>query len=114
MWKRLLFGPRLFTYDQDQLQFQIQPSIPMNYFKDGVIETTLFANTKIRLLLTETIKPTDQSFHVIGYRLSLTTKTQPIVIDGALIKGAHALAIRQKRYSQIEVLLKGGQPATSN
>lgn len=108
MWKRLLFGPRLFTYDQDQLQFQIQPSIPMNYFKDGAIETTLFANTKIRLLLTETIKPTDQSFHVIGYRLSITTKTQPIVIDGALIKGAHALAIRQKRFSEIDVLLKGG------
>jgi hypothetical protein len=38
----------------------------------------------------------------------LPQQTQPIVIHGASIKGEHALAIRQKRFREIEVLLKGG------
>ena len=108
MWKRLLFGAKLFTYAQRQLQFQIQPTIPLDYFKDGIIETTLFAQTKIRFIITETVKPTTQTFTVIGYRLMLPQQTQPIVIHGASIKGEHALAIRQKRFREIEVLLKGG------
>jgi hypothetical protein len=111
MWKRLLFGAKLFTYAQRQLQFQIQPTIPLDYFKDGIIETTLFAQTKIRFIITEKLKPTTEGFTVIGYRLVLPQQTQPIVIDGASIKGEHALAIRQKRFSEIDVLLKGGQPA---
>lgn len=114
MWKRLLLGTNLFTYPQGKLQFQVQPAIPLDYFKDGKIETTLFATTKIRLLITEPIKATDKALHVVGYRLMLPKQNQPIVIQGSLIQGEQALAIRQKRYSEIEVLLKGGQPATIN
>jgi hypothetical protein len=114
MWKRLMLGTTLFTYTQGKLQFQIHPTISLDYFKDGKIETTLFANTKIRLLITETLKPTDKTLNVVGYRLISPHQTQPIVIQGSSIQGDHALAIRQKRFSEIEVLLKGGQPATIN
>jgi hypothetical protein len=114
MWKRLILGASLFTFTQGKLQFQIQPTIPLDYFKDGKIETTLFAHTKIRLTITESLKPTDKVLKVTGYRLLSPKQTQPIVIQGSSIQGDHAMAIRQKRYSEIEVLLKGGQPATSN
>ncbi|MFZ9139152.1 MAG: hypothetical protein ACO207_01720, partial [Bacilli bacterium] len=109
MWKRLLLGKKLFSLKNHQLQFHIQPIIPLEYFKDGKIETTLFADIKIRLTLTEPIKPTDKIVSVSGYRLSYLNQTQPIVIQGTTIEGEHALAIRQKRIREIEVLLKGGQ-----
>jgi hypothetical protein len=108
MWKRLIFGPRLFSYVQGKLQFQLQPSIPLAYFKDGKIETTLFANTKIRLLINQAVTPTDKTLTVTGYRLVSPKQTKPIIIEGSSIQGEHAMAIRQKRFSEIEVLLKGG------
>jgi len=108
MWKRLILGKTLFSYSQQKLQFQIQPTIPLDYFKDGKIETTLFANIKVRLSITEKLKSTDKALAVIGYRLLSPTQTQPIVIAGNTIKGDYAMAIRQKRISEIEVLLKGG------
>jgi len=109
MWKRLLLGKKLFSLKNHQLQFQIQPTIPLEYFKDGKIETTLFADIKIRLTIIESLKSTDKIASVSGYRFSYLNQTQPIVIQGTTIEGEHALAIRQKRIHEIEVLLRGGQ-----
>jgi hypothetical protein len=107
MWKYLYLGKQLFSLQQGQLTFKIAPVIPATFFQQNVLETTLFASIKIKLILQDDLINA-QGYTVTGYRLFSSTQTQPIAINGPLIQGDLASAIRQKQFQTIEVLLKGG------
>jgi hypothetical protein len=109
MWKRLFFGPKLFSIRDGQLQCQMAPKLPVSFFKNGQVKTRLFANTEVVMTLQNKEGQLDDKLTVIGYRLFTKTSTTPTAIAGAVIQGSLAEAIRLGQFVKIEVLLKGGQ-----
>jgi hypothetical protein len=106
VWRLMFFGQSLFSYVNNALSFEIQPKIPANFFKDGVVETTLFSDIHV-IIHYQGKKPTyDKSVYVEAYELK--NQLDAIRLPGASIQGRFAHEIREKKFSEIHVYLKGG------
>ena len=47
IWKLMIAGEKLFTYEDEILKFKLNPILTKDFFKDEVLITTLFGNIKL-------------------------------------------------------------------
>jgi hypothetical protein len=107
MWKYMMFGPQLFSMREGVLTFKIHPILPSSFFKDGIVETTLFNHVRIRIHYDGTL-PT-YHHHVRVNRYVCHNKDVQEEVLNAFVEGLQAARIRDKFYDTIDVYLKGGQ-----
>jgi hypothetical protein len=108
MWKHLFFGRHLFQVKQNQLEFSVRPSLPVSYFKSGVVRTTLFSNIAIAIHYQGQLPTYDPQVEVDYYLLYSNAQGTPIRVNGPKITGDFAQAIRRQEFVSIDVYLKGG------
>ena len=106
VWRYMFFGKHLFTLVNNELTFAIQPKIPSSYFVNGIVETQLFSDITV-VIHYQGNKPTyDASVVVEAYDLKDEQTT--ISLSGSMITGRFAQEIREKKFSEIHVYMKGG------
>ena len=106
VWRYMFFGQHIFSMVNNELTFAIQPKIPSSYFLNGVVETQLFSDIKVIIHYSGN-KPTyDASVFVDAYELK--NELTSIRLPGKMITGRVAEEIRQKKFSEIHVYMKGG------
>jgi hypothetical protein len=108
IWKRMMFGEKLFFMHNQILSFAIKPSLPSSFFKDGVIVTKLFANIDVTLHYQGNSPTFQDDVRVTHYELTDQNTGQVYRIEQSIIHGDLAHAIRQRRIAKIDVYLKGG------
>jgi hypothetical protein len=106
VWRYMFFGKSIFSYTNNTLAFEIQPKIPASFFKDGKVETTLFSDIQLTIHYQGQQPTYDQSVYVEAYELK--NQLDAIRLPGASIQGRFAHEIREKKFSEIHVYLKGG------
>ena len=94
-------GGKLFTME-DELQFSLEPIIPAEYFKEGIITFKLFGNIEV-VLINRTGRDT------FGDNPAKITKYELVSNDSVVltkVKGKHARDIREGKVTKIIVTLK--------
>jgi len=109
MWRYLFFGQHLFTVNNQQLTFAPKLSLPPSWFNaSGEVQTTLFNAIKLTYHLpTKTLKP-HATLVVSHYELFAGSTKK--VIQGSIVQGEEAFAIRSKVFDQVHIYLKEGSP----
>ena len=107
LWRLMFMGPTLFSMNEGELQFSIQPHLPAHYFKNGVVKTTLFGEITLTIHYEGQTPTYDDTVVVEAY--ALKNAHDAIRLPGSVIKGKYAEAIRDLRYQHIDVFLKGGR-----
>lgn len=47
IWKLMMVGPKLFTYEDNKLKFSLNPILTKDFFKEGIVETTILGRIKL-------------------------------------------------------------------
>lgn len=47
IWKLMMVGEKLFSYENKQLNFNLNPILSKDFFKDGIVETTILGEIKL-------------------------------------------------------------------
>lgn len=108
MWKLMLFGPKLFFMENQELTFKIAPTLPANYFNQGRLETKLFASIDVSIHYEGQLSTYDPNVMVSHYELVNANDQSVIRVNKSNVQGDLAHAIRRRRFSQIRVYMKGG------
>lgn len=108
IWKRMMFGEKLFSMHNQILTFTIKPLLPSSFFLAGVITTKLFANIDVTLHYEGTAPTYQDDVQVTHYELTDPSTGQVVRVDTPTIHGDLAHAIRRRRFSKIHVYMKGG------
>lgn len=105
MWVDMFMGNKLFTMQNDTLTFALNPVLPSDYFKDGKAVFTLFGSIKVTYI-NEKGNATfgEEAVTPVSYELQYENG-ETIDIEGSVVSGEQALAIRNKEVSQITVVL---------
>ncbi len=104
MWRYMFLGSKIFTYNNDELQFQLSPKLPKHYFVDQKVSTTLFESIKITYL-NPLMKNTYDDGNVQSYTLKRHGDVVTFV-EGSQICGKFAEKIREKWIDEIEVIIQ--------
>lgn len=110
MWKRMIFGPSLFSLKDGNLAFQIKPLLTKDFFNNGKIESRLFSDIQVTILYQGHLPTFDSRIKVAYYEVKLKSIDQIQRVDGPVIQGDLAQQIRDKLVTDIRVFLEGGTP----
>ena len=110
MWKRMIFGPSLFSLKGDNLAFQIKPLLTKDFFINGKIESRLFSDIQVTILYQGHLPTFDSRIKVSYYEVKVKSIDQIQRVDGPVIQGYLAHQIRDKLVTYIRVFLEGGTP----
>lgn len=107
MWQLMSFGKQLYRMENDELVFELKPSLHESFFNNGLLETTLFGHIQV-VYHNEANKNTyDPNVHVYQYVLHQDEKS--VNIDGNKVIGKWSQDIRQGKVKKIDVYIKGGK-----
>jgi hypothetical protein len=110
MWKRMIFGPSLFSLKDGNLAFQIKPFLTKDFFINGKIESRLFSDIQVTILYLGHLPTFDSRIQVAYYEVKVKSIDQIQRVDGPVIQGDLAQQIRDKLVTEIRVFLEGGTP----
>ncbi|MDE7464695.1 MAG: hypothetical protein K2M48_06665, partial [Clostridiales bacterium] len=99
MWRTMMGIEQPFVVGEHGLEFRLTPKLEKSFFKDGKASFTLFGTTKITYI-NHSGKSTWEVLKVTKYTL-----IGQQVIETDVVTGALADDVRNRKYSQIEVLL---------
>lgn len=103
MWLTMMFGHNPFTEEDGQLHLQLNPVLPIEYFKNGVVKVKFLKTIEVIYENMTNHNTYDEGVFVSKYELISQTKTK--IIDAPRIVGHDAIDVRNKKYSQIKVYL---------
>jgi len=106
MWRLMFIGETLFSMKNDQLSFQLEPNLPASFFKNDMVETTLFGSIKVvyhNKGLFDTFLP---EIGIGKYVVTLLSK-QTQTIFGRSVEGQLAHAIRNGQVLEIHAFIEG-------
>ena len=104
MWRYMFLGSKIFTYDNNELQFQLSPKLPKHFFVDQKVSTTLFESIKITYI-NPLMKNTYDDVEVQSYTLKRQGDVVTVV-EGGRICGKFAEKIREKWIDEIKVIIQ--------
>ncbi|MBD5131878.1 MAG: cellobiose phosphorylase [Clostridiales bacterium] len=99
MWRTMMGAEQPFVLGEHGLEFRLEPKLEKSFFKDGKASFTLFGTTKVTYI-NNSGRSTWDGVKVARYKLigKQTIETERVI-------GEQAEAVRNGKYSQIEVQL---------
>lgn len=104
MWSYMFFGPKLFSIDNNELVFTINPKLSKEFFKDKRVSTMLFSTINVEIInedLIDTFSENARITKVILTDINNVTKE----FYGNRVTNEWALKIRQKSIYKIKVII---------
>jgi uncharacterized protein (DUF2267 family) len=105
MWRYMFLGKALFTFNNNQLAFQLKPLLKASWFKQGRLKTTLFSNISIVYHYEGQTDTFNDDVFVERYVL-IDDHHQSHEVHGESVIGLLANKIRSQQIIEIEVTLK--------
>ena len=102
MWLVMMFGHNPFKLEKDGLHLELNPILPYDYFKDGVVEATFMKDVKV-VYVNLTGKNTYDGLVPVKYELSNSQGTK--TVHGRYLDSQDSFNVRNKLYSLITVYL---------
>ena len=104
MWSYMFFGPKLFSYENGNLSFELNPKLSKEFFKDKKVSTTLFGTIKLEII-NENLIDTFSNNAVVEKMIITDTDNNVIEIIGNKVFNEWALKIRQKSIYKIKMII---------
>ncbi|MBN2796902.1 MAG: cellobiose phosphorylase [Clostridia bacterium] len=107
MWRYMFLGDHLFTMEDGQLAFELNPKLPKSFFKDRIVETRLFNQTTIIYHLSDDVNTYDNGAHI--EKMTLHTDSEICEVQGSKVFGKWTRDIRNGHVFKINVYIIGGK-----
>ena len=107
MWKYMFFGSHLFTEEDGQLTFKLEPKLHHHLFRDGQVEVTLFQKTKVRYFNETGLSTYDPGCKISKMVLFKGDEVCEVNTDRMI--GKWTRDIRDGYVDQINVYFQGGK-----
>ncbi|MDF2614552.1 MAG: hypothetical protein K0S71_2338 [Clostridia bacterium] len=107
MWKIMMVGHKLFSYEQDKLTFQLQPILTKDFFdKNNEVQTVLLGSIQLTYK-NENRRDTFGKDNGKVIAMNLQYKNgERVKVQGNIIKGEDAKAIRDLAISKIVAIIE--------
>ena len=102
MWLIMMFGHQPFYYEEGKLCLQLNPVLPIDYFKEGVVKVQFLKSIEITYI-NHSNRNTYDGLKPISYELINEFETK--VVKCSVLVGQDAEDVRNKKYSKIIVKL---------
>ena len=103
IWKLMMVGPKLFTYENEELRFNLNPILSKEFFENGVIETTILGEIKL-VYNNENNKDTFGENAGTSTEIKIIDKENNIInVNGNKVSGDLAFKIRNCEVKEINV-----------
>ncbi len=103
IWKLMMVGPKLFTYENEELRFNLNPILSKEFFENGVIETTILGEIKL-VYNNENNKDTFGENAGTITEIKIIDKENNIInVNGNKVSGDLAFKIRNCEVKEINV-----------
>ena len=101
IWKLMMVGPKLFTYENEELNFNLNPILSKEFFENGIVETTILGEIKL-VYNNENNKDTFGENAGDITEIKITDKDNNIInINGNKVSGDLAFKIRNCEVKEI-------------
>lgn len=104
MWSHMFFGPKLFSYENNQLIFEIKPKLSKDFFINNMVSTTLFGVTKVVIFNKDLIDTYDKEAKIEKIKL-IDFNNNEKEFNGNKVFDEWASKIRQKSIYKIEIYI---------
>lgn len=105
IWKLMMVGEKLFTYENNELSFNLNPILARDFFKEGILETTILGKIKL-VYNNENNKDTFGEEKGCITKIVVVDNDDAIVtINGNKITGDLAYKIRNCEVKEIKAII---------
>ncbi|MGL5978370.1 MAG: hypothetical protein ACRCZJ_05210 [Erysipelotrichaceae bacterium] len=105
IWYRMMFGGQVFSLQNDELCFQLQPTIPSYLVeKEATIDTTLLGKINVSYVLNGVTQLIPGVYEIKEYHLRNASEEQ--IVIGNCIVGEQAKQIREGFWNEIQVMVE--------
>lgn len=105
IWKLMMVGEKLFRYENNELSFNLNPILAKDFFKNGVIETTILGGIKL-VYINENNKDTFGEEKGLVTKIKIVDDDDNIVtINGNKVIGELADKIRNCKIKEIRAVI---------
>lgn len=105
IWKLMMVGNKLFTYKDEVLTFELNPILSKDFFKNGVIKTTLLGSIKLTYINPENKNTFGEDKGIINKLKIVDFDGNEHEFYGNKICGEMSLKIRDKKIKEIEAVI---------
>ncbi|MFQ9617476.1 MAG: hypothetical protein ACLRY8_18965, partial [Clostridium butyricum] len=105
IWKLMMVGNKLFTYKDEVLTFELNPILSKDFFKDGIIKTTLLGSIKLTYINPENKNTFGEDRGIVNKLKIVDFDGNKYEFYGNKICGEIAAKIRDNQIKEIEAVI---------
>ena len=102
MWHLMMFGHEIFSYENQELVFKLEPVLSSEFFgDDGIVTAYLFGQIEVNYINLRKLNTFDQCATVT--KMEIFSENDVVVVDGGCVKSKLAYQIRDGYISKINI-----------
>ena len=105
IWKLMMVGEKLFSYENKQLNFNLNPILSKDFFKDGIVETTILGEIKLVYNNKNNKDTFGEEKGCISKIIVVDNDDAIVTINGNKITGGLAYKIRKCEVKEIKAII---------
>lgn len=105
IWKLMMVGEKLFSYENKQLNFNLNPILSKDFFKDGIVETTILGEIKLVYNNKNNKDTFGEEKGCISKIIVVDNDDAIVTINGNKITGDLAYKIRNCEVKEIKAII---------